>query len=102
MGHDRGVAPRFDTIVPISELQTRSRALIDQVRKTGLPVVVTQRGRPAAMLVNYDTYEGHLGTLDETSHADWQVRLERAKREMAARRLVSHEEALRRIRRRRR
>ena len=38
------MASRVDTVVPISDLQSRSRALVDQVKKTGLPIVITQRG----------------------------------------------------------
>ncbi len=81
----------FDTIVPISELQTRSKALIEQVRRTGVPIVVTQRGRPAAMLVNYELYEGHLATVDEMSFPDWEERLGRARRELAGKKLLTHE-----------
>ena len=96
------MSDRFDLIVPISELQTRSRRLVEQVKKTGKPIVVTQRGRPAAMLVNYDLYEGHIATMEETSSPGWEKRLERAQREIAAGHLVPHGEVLRRRRRRRR
>ena len=97
------MASRFETVVPISELQTRSRALVDQVRKTGTPIVVTQRGRPAAMLVNFELYEGHLATLDETSFADWEGRLGTARQELAApAKLLSHEDVVAGRKRRRR
>jgi prevent-host-death family protein len=93
---------RFDTIVPISELQTRSKQLVEQVKKTGQPIVVTQRGRPAAMLVNFDLYEGHLATIDEMSFPDWEERLERAKKEIREGRYVGHDEISQRAARRRR
>lgn len=86
------MSSRFETVVPISQLQTCSRALVDQVRKTGIPIIVTQRGRPAAMLVNYDLYEGHLATLDETSFPDWEEKLGRAQREIAGRKLIPQDE----------
>lgn len=85
------MAARFDTIVPISDLQTRSKALVEQVQRTGVPIVVTQRGRPAAMLVNYDLYEGHLATIDEMSFPDWEERLGRARKELGSGRLLTHE-----------
>lgn len=85
------MAARFDTIVPISELQARSKALVEQVRRTGVPIVVTQRGRPAAMLVNYELYEGHLATVDELSFPDWEARLGRARKELGSGRLIAHE-----------
>lgn len=86
------MSARFESIVPISELQTRSRELVEQVRRTGSPIVVTQRGRPAAMLVNYDLYEGHLATLDEMSFPDWHRRLARARREIEGGKLIPHEQ----------
>ena len=91
------MSARFDSIVPISELQTRSRELVEQVRKTGSPIVVTQRGRPAAMLVNYDLYEGHLATLDEMSFPDWEQRLARARKEIEGGKLVPHEQVRARV-----
>jgi prevent-host-death family protein len=92
------MADKLETVVPISDLQVRSRALVDQVRKTGTPIVITQRGRPAAMLVNYDLYEGHLAVLDETSHPDWKQRLARARAEVAGAELTPHAEVARRPR----
>jgi prevent-host-death family protein len=96
------MAGNFDTIVPISELQTRSKALVEQVRKTGVPIVVTQRGRPAAMLVNYELYEGHLASLDEMSFPDWEERLTRARRELTSGKLIPHERVVIKGKRRRR
>ncbi len=91
---------RFNRIVPISDLQRRSRELVDQVRKTGKPVVVTPRGRPAAMLVHCDVYDGRLATFDEMTFPDWEVRLTRAKREIATRNLVAHEGVVAKLKRR--
>ena len=74
----------MDKIVPISDLQTKAKKYVDQVRDTDQPVVITQRGWAAAVLVSYEAYEGFLATRDEMSYPDWQQRLERAKRESAA------------------
>ena len=90
------MARRFETIVPITDLQTRSRELVEQVRKTGDPIVVTQRGRPAAMLVSFEVYEGHLATRDELSFSDWQDRLRTAEEQIARGDLVPHDEVSRR------
>lgn len=73
----------MDKIIPISEFQTRAKKWVDQVRDTDQPVVITQRGKPAAMLVSCDEYEGMLATLDEMSYPDWKKRLERAEKESA-------------------
>ena len=71
----------MDRIIPISDLQTKAKRYVDQVKKTEEPIIITQRGRAAAVLVAYDSYEGHMLTLDEMTYPDWRHRLERAKRE---------------------
>ena len=39
------------------ELASQTRAIIEQVRQTKRPVVVTQDGKPAAVLLDVDRYE---------------------------------------------
>ena len=71
----------MDKIIPISDLQTHAKKYVDQVKETDQPVVITQRGRAAAVLVSVETYEGLVATRDEMSYPDWEARLQRAKRE---------------------
>jgi len=71
----------MEKIVPISDLQSKAKKLVEQVKKTGEPIIITQRGRAAAMLVNFELYEGHLATLDEMSFPDWKERLAEAERD---------------------
>ena len=71
----------MDKIIPISDLQTKAKKFVEQVKRTNEPVIITQRGRAAAILVNFDTYEGHRATQDEMAHADWKQKLSRAQRE---------------------
>lgn len=68
----------MEKIIPISDLQGKTKEVIDGVKKTGNPVIITQRGRPAALVVNYEEYEGMLHTLDEMSYPDWRERLQEA------------------------
>ncbi len=44
----------------VSELKKCLRAVLDQIRETGRPVVVTVDGKPHAVLVNVETYERKL------------------------------------------
>lgn len=69
-------------IVPITDLQQRTRKYVKLVQETGRPIVITQRGRTAAVLLSADDFEGHLMTLDEMSYPDWRKRLARAEREL--------------------
>ena len=71
----------MDKIIPISDLQTKAKKYVEQVKETDQPVVITQRGRAAAVLVSVEVYEGLLATRDEMSYPDWETRLARAKRE---------------------
>ena len=71
----------MDKIIPISDLQTQAKKYVEQVKETEQSVVITQRGRAAAVLVSYDAYEGLLATRDEMSYPDWDRRLRQAKRD---------------------
>lgn len=71
----------MEKLIPISDLQSKAKQFVEQVKKTREPVVITQRGRAAAILVDYETYEGRVATQDEMSHPDWKKRLARAKAE---------------------
>lgn len=71
----------MDKIVPISDLQTQAKRIVGSVKESGDPVVITQRGRPAALLVNYEVYEGMVATLEEMSEPDWRDRLAEAERD---------------------
>ncbi len=82
----------MEKIVPISELQAQARRIVEGVRKTRDPVIITQRGRPAALLVNYEDYEGMVATLEEMSEPDWRERLAEAERDSRGRRGLEPEE----------
>lgn len=89
-------------IVPITDLQQRTKKYVERVRATGKPIVITQRGRAAAVLASADEFEGFLVTLDEQSYPDWQARLRRAEREGKARKGMELEAFLRKEKKRRR
>lgn len=44
-------------IVPISDLRKDAAAVLKRLRGSQEPVVITQRGRAAAVLLSVDTYE---------------------------------------------
>ena len=71
----------MEKIIPISDLQTRAKKIVESVKHTRDPVIITQRGRPAALLVNYEDYEGMVATLEEMSQPDWREKLAEAERD---------------------
>lgn len=78
----------MDQILPISDLQHRAKKMIEMVRETGEPIIVTQNGRPAAVLMDYENYEGWKLTLEEMSEPDWEEKLARAEKDVQMGRLT--------------
>ena len=79
-------------IIPISELQSQAKRIIEGVKQTRDPMIITQRGRPASLLVNYEDYEGMVATLEEMCQPDWRERLAEAERDSRAGKGVELEE----------
>ena len=48
---------RVPAIVPISDLRQGAADVLAQVRKSRQPVVITQRGRAAAVMISVESYE---------------------------------------------
>lgn len=46
-----------NAIEPVTVLKTRSAELIRRARETGQPVVITQNGKPTAVLQDVETYQ---------------------------------------------
>ena len=44
-------------IIPITDLRQSATAVVGRIKKSRQPVVITQRGRAAAVLVSMDVYE---------------------------------------------
>jgi prevent-host-death family protein len=49
-----------EDIQSVTDLKKNTRKIIDQVHKTGRPVVLTVNGRADAVLMDPKTYEAHL------------------------------------------
>jgi prevent-host-death family protein len=88
----------MDKIIPISDLQTHAKQYVDQVKNTTEPLIITQRGRAAAVLVSYQEYEGMVATQLEMSFPDWRQRLDRAEHELKSGKALSLESLLRKRR----
>lgn len=71
----------MDSIIPISDLQSKAKQYVDQVKNTLEPIVITQRGRAAAVLISYQEFEGLKATQQEMAFGDWEKRLARAEHE---------------------
>ena len=50
----------FEDIRSVTELKRKTREILDQVRQTGRPVVLTVNGKADAVLIDARTFEKHL------------------------------------------
>ena len=51
-------SPRFsEDVHPLTDLKTRASALVEQVRRSRRPVLLTRRGRSVAVLLDLEEYE---------------------------------------------
>jgi prevent-host-death family protein len=48
---------KVPAIVPISDLRENAANILDRMKKSHEPVVITQRGRAAAVMVSVEEYE---------------------------------------------
>lgn len=49
--------PKVPNIIPVTDLRQDAAAALKRLRATRQPVVITQRGRAAAVLLSMDEYE---------------------------------------------
>ena len=67
-------------ILPISDVKTRLPELVTDVEDRDEEIIVTRKGRPAAIILNFDEYESMQATLEVLSDPTFadQVRRGRA------------------------
>lgn len=66
--------------LPISEVKARLPELVTGVEEREEEVVVTRKGKPAAVLVNFEEYERLKETIDVLSDADLMRQIRRSHR----------------------
>ena len=71
--------------LPISEVKARLPELVTGVEEREEEIVVTRRGKPAAVLVNYGEYERLKDTLEVLSDAELMKQIRRSQRFYAGR-----------------
>jgi len=48
---------RLSNIIPVSDLRQSAAKLLKQLKKSNEPLIITQRGRAAAVMIGGDVYE---------------------------------------------
>ena len=83
------------TTVPMSEAKTHFARLLADVERLGEGVTITRSGRPAAVLLPMDEYEGLLETLDILADSKLMASVRRGLRDVEAGRIVADGEVWR-------
>ncbi|MEQ1569040.1 MAG: type II toxin-antitoxin system Phd/YefM family antitoxin [Myxococcota bacterium] len=78
-------------IQPVSDFRANASAMLQQVRDTGRPLVLTQRGRGAAVLLDIRSYQGLLDELEELRD------VAQGLADVAEGRVVAHEDVAARV-----
>ncbi len=66
-----------EDIKPLSEFRSKARAFIERIRKTKRPMVITQRGKSAAVILDVNEYESmveKIELLQDLQLADKQIK----------------------------
>lgn len=79
-------------VKPVSEFRANTALFIEQVQTTGEPVILTQHGRSAAVLLDVESYEEMLDELALLRD------VQKAERQVAAGKTVSHAAVAKRLR----
>ncbi len=79
-------------IQPVTEFRANTARYIEQVQRTGEPVILTQHGRSAVVLLDVESYEGMIEELELLRD------VREAEREVAAGGGISHAAAARKLR----
>ena len=56
--------------LPLSEVKMKLSELVDRVSKADVEITITKNGRPAAVLISVEEFEGWKETLDIRSDSD--------------------------------
>jgi antitoxin YefM len=80
-----------EDLKPLSEFRANAAAVIAQVRRTKRPVVLTQHGRSAAVLLDVDEYEALLERVELLQD------VQTSEHQLAAGQGITHEDAEARV-----
>lgn len=87
----------MDKIVPITDLQRQVGQIVTDVKNSDASVIITQRGRAAAVLISAERYlqiEKDLARLDDL---ELEAMLEESRQALAKGRTLAHGEVKRRL-----
>lgn len=84
-------------IIPISDLQRQASQIIGSLGDSDEPVIITQRGRAAAVLISTDRYESLEKDSNRLDELELRELVKEAKQAIAEGDVISHDEVKRRL-----
>ena len=78
-------------MAPLTEVRDKLSEIVEEVSSTGSDLVITKRGKPAAVMVGYDEYEALIETLNILSDEETMAALAEAEVDVSADELVDLE-----------
>ena len=84
-------------IIPITDLQRQSRQIVSELGDSDEPVIITQRGRAAAVLLSAERYSRIEEDLNRLDELEMRHLVERGLEDFAAGRTLSQKEVRARL-----
>lgn len=82
----------LENILPVSEFRAKLPQILKLISKLHQSITITQRGKPAAIIMNIEEYEGWLETLEIMADKDIRKDLKKAEEDLKKKRFYSHKE----------
>lgn len=87
----------MERIVPITDLQRQAGQIVSELVESNEPVIVTQRGRPAAVLISTARYAEIEADLERLDELEVVALVAQSRAAVAAGKTVSHDEVKKRL-----
>ena len=88
-----------EKIIPVTEFQAKAGKLLAELRRSGQTVLITQRGRATAVLLEVGCYSRLLEALDHFESVELEALIAEGEQAVASGDVLTHEEVKRRLRR---
>ena len=65
-----------DDVIPVTELKNQTKKVLARLKRTGAPILVTQNGRSAAVILNivfYQAQQKRLKVLEEIAKGEKEI-----------------------------
>lgn len=82
----------YDKILPITKVKENLLSHVKDVQDLGQSIAITRNGKPSALLMNIDEYEGLLETIEILSNEKLMKILRKSIKELKAGQFVTEEE----------